>query len=189
MKELHGCELLEVIVFRLDKIQIKIKNILLSVQHCIVIANITEQEGGNDKIFFYELLIPKRCNFFLQMYADMIYKFGYVHCDPHAGNILVRKNEHREDEIVLLDHGLYTVILKVVARNKMPSLSIDLWYISHCTVITLEADLDHLVPFPLFRQVSSFAAIDESLSGQLFQIHAKYRQCRRGRDEGQRRKT
>ena len=71
------------------------------------------------------------------MYADMIYKFGYVHCDPHAGNILVRKNEHREDEIVLLDHGLYTVILKVVARNKMPSLSIDLWYISHCTVITL----------------------------------------------------
>ena len=43
------------------------------------------------------------------MYADMIYKFGYVHCDPHAGNILVNKNENGVDEIVLLDHGLYTV--------------------------------------------------------------------------------
>ena len=43
------------------------------------------------------------------MYADMIYKFGYVHCDPHAGNVLVRKNEDGVDEIVLLDHGLYTV--------------------------------------------------------------------------------
>ena len=47
---------------------------------------------------------------FLQMYADMIYKFGYVHCDPHAGNVLVRKNlRSGKDEIVLLDHGLYTV--------------------------------------------------------------------------------
>jgi len=41
------------------------------------------------------------------MYADMIFKFGYVHCDPHPGNVLVRKNKGR-DEIVLLDHGLYS---------------------------------------------------------------------------------
>jgi hypothetical protein len=32
-----------------------------------------------------------------------------VHCDPHAGNILVRKSKSGVDEIVLLDHGLYTV--------------------------------------------------------------------------------
>jgi len=42
-----------------------------------------------------------------QMYADMIFKHGYVHCDPHPGNVLVRKNKGR-DEIVLLDHGLYS---------------------------------------------------------------------------------
>ena len=42
------------------------------------------------------------------MYADMIFKHGYVHCDPHPGNVLVRKNKGR-DEIVLLDHGLYSV--------------------------------------------------------------------------------
>jgi len=44
-----------------------------------------------------------------QMYADMIFKFGYVHCDPHPGNVLVRKNPSTgQDEIVLLDHGLYS---------------------------------------------------------------------------------
>ncbi len=49
-----------------------------------------------------------------QMFADMIYKHGFVHCDPHAGNILVRKREDGIDEVVLLDHGLYTVSSKLV---------------------------------------------------------------------------
>jgi aarF domain-containing kinase len=44
-----------------------------------------------------------------QMYAEMIFKYGYVHCDPHPGNVLVRKNSNGKEEIVLLDHGLYTV--------------------------------------------------------------------------------
>ena len=44
-----------------------------------------------------------------QMYADMIFKYGYVHCDPHPGNVLVRKSSSGKEEIVLLDHGLYTV--------------------------------------------------------------------------------
>jgi len=44
-----------------------------------------------------------------KMYADMIFKFGYVHCDPHPGNVLVRKDTATgRPQIVLLDHGLYT---------------------------------------------------------------------------------
>ena len=43
------------------------------------------------------------------MYADMIFHHGFVHCDPHPGNVLVRKNKHGNDEVILLDHGLYTV--------------------------------------------------------------------------------
>jgi len=43
-----------------------------------------------------------------QIYADMIFKYGYVHCDPHPGNVLVRQNARGSEEIVLLDHGLYT---------------------------------------------------------------------------------
>ena len=41
---------------------------------------------------------------------------GYIHCDPHPGNILVRKNENGEAEIIMLDHGLYQVCL----LNKFP---------------------------------------------------------------------
>ena len=48
----------------------------------------------------------------------MIFQRGWIHCDPHAGNVLVRRKEGAEQdrrkkgvvEIVLLDHGLYTVI-------------------------------------------------------------------------------
>jgi len=39
----------------------------------------------------------------------MIFVNGYIHCDPHPGNVLIRKNADEEIEIVMLDHGLYTV--------------------------------------------------------------------------------
>lgn len=45
-----------------------------------------------------------------KLYSEMIFVNGYVHCDPHPGNVLVKKNGNSA-EIVLLDHGLYTVSL------------------------------------------------------------------------------
>ena len=43
-----------------------------------------------------------------QMYSKMIFDDGYVHCDPHPGNVLVSKNKAGVTQVVLLDHGLYT---------------------------------------------------------------------------------
>jgi len=48
----------------------------------------------------------------------MIFTHGFVHCDPHPGNVLINplkpslenKDKNSEFEIVLIDHGLYTVI-------------------------------------------------------------------------------
>lgn len=37
----------------------------------------------------------------------MIHKYGFVHADPHSGNILVKKDVSGKDILVLLDHGLY----------------------------------------------------------------------------------
>lgn len=44
-----------------------------------------------------------------QLYSNMIFINGFVHSDPHPGNILVRKNDKNETDIILLDHGLYAV--------------------------------------------------------------------------------
>ena len=46
-----------------------------------------------------------------KLYSEMIFQQGFVHCDPHPGNILVRRadNGSKSLEIVLLDHGLYSV--------------------------------------------------------------------------------
>ncbi|XP_065067851.1 aarF domain-containing protein kinase 1-like isoform X2 [Rhopilema esculentum] len=45
-----------------------------------------------------------------QLYSEMIFVNGYIHCDPHPGNILVSKNKHNEAEIIMLDHGLYQTL-------------------------------------------------------------------------------
>ncbi|XP_067894700.1 aarF domain-containing protein kinase 1 isoform X1 [Heterodontus francisci] len=43
-----------------------------------------------------------------KLYSEMIFVNGFVHCDPHPGNVLVRKSpQTNKGEIVLLDHGLY----------------------------------------------------------------------------------
>jgi aarF domain-containing kinase len=38
-----------------------------------------------------------------------IFKFGWVHCDPHPGNVFIRHNptDPQKMQLVLIDHGLY----------------------------------------------------------------------------------
>ena len=43
----------------------------------------------------------------------MIFLRGFIHCDPHPGNILVRKGSKGKAEIIMLDHGLYRVSINV----------------------------------------------------------------------------
>ena len=44
----------------------------------------------------------------INIFSTMIFKHGFVHCDAHQGNILVRKaNNELGHQILLLDHGLY----------------------------------------------------------------------------------
>nr|CAG4643125.1 EOG090X047B [Ilyocryptus agilis] len=42
-----------------------------------------------------------------QLYSDMIFLHGYVHCDPHPGNIRIDFDARGKLVIHLLDHGLY----------------------------------------------------------------------------------
>lgn len=54
-----------------------------------------------------------------QAFADMIFRHGFVHCDPHAANMMVQvapSTKHnifgrrKKPQLVLLDHGLYKEI-------------------------------------------------------------------------------
>ncbi|XP_077022615.1 putative aarF domain-containing protein kinase 5 isoform X2 [Tamandua tetradactyla] len=43
----------------------------------------------------------------VQAFAEQIFYTGFIHSDPHPGNVLVRKGLDGKAELVLLDHGLY----------------------------------------------------------------------------------
>ncbi|XP_033616711.1 uncharacterized aarF domain-containing protein kinase 5 isoform X2 [Fukomys damarensis] len=43
----------------------------------------------------------------IQAFAEQIFYTGFIHSDPHPGNVLVRKAPDGKAELVLLDHGLY----------------------------------------------------------------------------------
>lgn len=43
----------------------------------------------------------------VRCFSDQIFLTGFVHADPHPGNVFVRQGKNDKAEIVLLDHGLY----------------------------------------------------------------------------------
>lgn len=43
----------------------------------------------------------------VDLFSAQIYKWGVVHCDPHPGNIFIRRLPSGKPELVLIDHGLY----------------------------------------------------------------------------------
>jgi len=44
------------------------------------------------------------------LYSEMIFKHGFVHSDPHPGNLLVNKDKNGQLNLILLDHGLYAIL-------------------------------------------------------------------------------
>lgn len=49
------------------------------------------------------------------LYSEMIFKYGFVHSDPHPGNLLINKDKNGQLNLILLDHGLYAVSFKTVS--------------------------------------------------------------------------
>ncbi|KAM0816558.1 putative ABC1 atypical kinase-like domain-containing protein [Seiridium cardinale] len=43
----------------------------------------------------------------VDLFSAQIFKWGTVHCDPHPGNIFIRRLPSGKAEVVLIDHGLY----------------------------------------------------------------------------------
>lgn len=43
----------------------------------------------------------------VDLFSAQMFLWGIVHCDPHPGNIFIRRLPNGEPELVLIDHGLY----------------------------------------------------------------------------------
>eukprot|EP00118_Oscarella_pearsei_P019363 m.205267 g.205267 ORF g.205267 m.205267 type:complete len:126 (+) comp39658_c0_seq16:896-1273(+) len=58
------------------------------------------------------LNIPDVAGKFIECMSEQIFRTGFVHADPHPGNVLIRPRPKKkgEAEIVLLDHGLYMYV-------------------------------------------------------------------------------
>ncbi|KAI3799967.1 hypothetical protein L1987_35273 [Smallanthus sonchifolius] len=58
-------------------------------------------------------------------FAEMMFKHGFVHCDPHAANLLIRTLPSRKSgvfgrrkpQLILLDHGLYKQLDTSIRTN------------------------------------------------------------------------
>ncbi|KAF8193802.1 ABC1 family-domain-containing protein [Pholiota molesta] len=48
----------------------------------------------------------------VELFAAQMFDWGWVHCDPHPGNVLIRPrpDDPRRPQLVLLDHGLYVPV-------------------------------------------------------------------------------
>lgn len=43
----------------------------------------------------------------VDLFSAQMFLWGWVHCDPHPGNIFIRRKPSGGSELVLIDHGLY----------------------------------------------------------------------------------
>ena len=43
----------------------------------------------------------------VDLFSAQMFLWGWVHCDPHPGNIFIRRLANGHSELVLIDHGLY----------------------------------------------------------------------------------
>lgn len=48
----------------------------------------------------------------VELFSAQMFNWGWVHCDPHPGNVIIREHPSRpgHPQLVLIDHGLYVAV-------------------------------------------------------------------------------
>ncbi|PVD20505.1 hypothetical protein C0Q70_18661 [Pomacea canaliculata] len=102
----------------------------------------------------------------IQCFSDQIFLSGFVHADPHPGNVFVQRGADGKARLVLLDHGLYDHLKQsqrkalcrlykaIIMRQEedMEKFSLDLGVKDfHIFAIMLMQRPVHLKNRPLFR--------------------------------------
>ncbi|KAL0482887.1 serine/threonine-protein kinase abkD [Acrasis kona] len=96
-----------------------------------------------------------------EVFAEMVFKHGFVHGDLHAANVFVR-NRHGRPQIVLLDHGLYMELPKSVSQGyakfwRAVVMGDDDGVKEYCDSLGIKN-------YKLFKMINTFSGYDVDLS-------------------------
>jgi len=64
-------------------------------------------QNKQNKLYSYRREISKKVT---QLFSEMIFLHGFIHCDPHPGNLKIDLDSNGKPIVHLLDHGLYSVL-------------------------------------------------------------------------------
>ncbi|EAT32931.1 AAEL014826-PA, partial [Aedes aegypti] len=74
--------------------------------------------NDTDRLKHLKINLAKLDVALFRAFADQIFRTGFVHADPHPGNVFVRKDPASgRPQLVLLDHGLYGNLTPEVRAN------------------------------------------------------------------------
>ena len=66
-----------------------------------------DQWKGKDRKGGLGLSLKEVMTEMIDLFSAQMFLWGWVHCDPHPGNIFIRRLPSGKPELVLIDHGLY----------------------------------------------------------------------------------
>ncbi|KAF9900544.1 hypothetical protein EC991_007196 [Linnemannia zychae] len=96
-----------------SKSTIKVPDVIWSKKRVLVMEFMVGSRIDNlQYLREHNIKVSEVSNEMARTFSQMIYKDGFVHCDPHPGNLMIRptpagSSSPRNFEIILLDHGLY----------------------------------------------------------------------------------
>lgn len=94
------------------------------------------------------------------VFNSQVFLSGFVHCDPHPGNCLIRKSNKGTPEMVLVDHGLYKQ-LDDDFRIKYAELWTSLMMADLSGIESACSDLGVKRAYPLFAAMLTARPYDE----------------------------
>jgi len=87
---------------------------VLTMEYCqgLEIGELTQNK--QNKLYSYRREISKKVT---QLFSEMIFLHGFIHCDPHPGNLKIDLDSNGKPIVHLLDHGLYSQLPSSFREN------------------------------------------------------------------------
>ncbi|RLV89438.1 hypothetical protein JA1_005167 [Spathaspora sp. JA1] len=65
---------------------------------------------SKEKLLLEKFNLTTIMNQYIKLFGRQIFEYGFIHSDPHPGNLLARFDDKGKQQLVILDHGLYITL-------------------------------------------------------------------------------